>query len=300
MLQLPLRLAQIRKATAIKAETTLSSASSAQAAQNKKNIRELIKCLFLLLLMSPLLFFWTGLAWIEYRPLPPVPRDIPRYSLKPRGTAGTDYIAPFSLDIRKAGWRLDQDGSVRRLDEKALAAEAAEHKAKNARAAKRLKLDRRGGEAILVASNGDALVNWYHDVRLHHGGKTITARRMIRGYTWKPRLNFFAVNSRREVLGNGQIATAFASSGGMSNPHGRYLPFVWRGGKTEPEDLNALIDPASGWYLFLAIDINDRGQILCLARQTDLRGAEEFLDGENQLVVLTPLHKNILEVASSK
>ncbi len=263
-------------------------------------MREAVGCLFLLLLMSPLFVFWAGLAWIQYRPLPAIPRDVPRYSLGHRGTAGNDYIGPGSLDIRRTGWRLPENGAPLRLDEKALAAEGAKHKTEAARAAERLNLSPDEGEVVSVAANGSALVNRHHEFQLHRADKTLTARRTIRGYTWKPRLNLFIVNSRGEVLGNGQIATAFASSGGMSNPHGRYLPVLWRGGQAEPEDLNSLIDPAAGWYLYLALDINERGQILCLARQTDLKGAEQFFDGENQLVVLTPIPRNDAAVAFAR
>ena len=57
---------------------------------------------------------------------------------------------------------------------------------------------------------------------------------------------------------------------------GVYTPFIWQNGTTF--DLNSLIDPASGWTLTQASDINDAGQIT----------GSGIFNGSNHAVLLTP------------
>lgn len=98
---------------------------------------------------------------------------------------------------------------------------------------------------------------------------------------------FHQLNIKDEVIGNVWLSTGCASSGGLSEPHGRLLPLLWRG--TQTQDINSLIDPKSGWYLLKAIDINDQSQILCLAIKGNAVDAEKYNDIAVRFVVLTPL-----------
>lgn len=112
----------------------------------------------------------------------------------------------------------------------------------------------------------------------------------IRGYDWKRFCynDLFKVNAQGCAIGNQRIATACASSGGTSEPHGRDFPILWRGDRRPSEDLNNLVAKGDGWYLTHAFDINDRGQILCLGYRTDEKTIEHRL-GSPRTVVLTPL-----------
>ena len=65
----------------------------------------------------------------------------------------------------------------------------------------------------------------------------------------------FGINGRGDVVGEGVTAD---SSGGTA-PGWRALLYTDAGGLV---DLNTLIDPASGWVLLAAYDINDAGQIV--------------------------------------
>jgi len=74
-----------------------------------------------------------------------------------------------------------------------------------------------------------------------------------------------AVNNRQQVVGTAQLAG------------GEPRAFLWREGKMW--DLNGLLAPNSGWFLLEANDINESGQILCLARSKN---------GQMRMVRLTP------------
>jgi probable HAF family extracellular repeat protein len=74
-----------------------------------------------------------------------------------------------------------------------------------------------------------------------------------------------AVNNRQHVVGAAQLAT------------GENRAFLWRDGKMW--DLNQFLPPSSGWFLLEATDINEVGQILCLARTKS---------GQLRAVLVTP------------
>jgi probable HAF family extracellular repeat protein len=61
-----------------------------------------------------------------------------------------------------------------------------------------------------------------------------------------------AINNRQQVVGAAQLAT------------GETRAFLWR--EKKMWDLSGFLPPSSGWFLLEATDINDAGQILCLAR----------------------------------
>ncbi|MBW3638210.1 MAG: hypothetical protein KY445_17335 [Armatimonadetes bacterium] len=104
------------------------------------------------------------------------------------------------------------------------------------------------------------------------------------------RFEFFGKNG--EFVGNGRIATAPASSGGASEPHGRHFPLLWDGKSEMTRDLNEFVDPKSGFYLHRALAVNGQGQILCLGQKTDARGAETPDWSQLRRLILTPLAPN--------
>ena len=61
-----------------------------------------------------------------------------------------------------------------------------------------------------------------------------------------------AINNRQHIVGAAQLAT------------GEQRAFLWRDGKIW--NLNQFLAPNSGWFLLEATDINESGQVLCLAR----------------------------------
>ena len=61
-----------------------------------------------------------------------------------------------------------------------------------------------------------------------------------------------AINNRQLIVGAAQLAT------------GENRAFLWREGKMW--NLNQFLPPNAGWFLLEATDINEAGQILCLAR----------------------------------
>ncbi|KAF0177930.1 MAG: extracellular repeat-containing protein HAF family [Limisphaerales bacterium] len=74
-----------------------------------------------------------------------------------------------------------------------------------------------------------------------------------------------AINNRLHVVGAAQLAT------------GENRAFLWRDGKLS--NLNQFLPPNPGWFLLEATDINESGQILCLARTKN---------GQLRAVRLTP------------
>ena len=144
--------------------------------------------------------------------------------------------------------------------------------------------------ALIYRDDGSTLWTWEDGRFIDAIPGTESGYDKVRGYSWPIYfVRFHEINAQNVVIGNGRIATAPASSGGTSDPHGRYMPLIWRPGYRRPEDLNSRIDPASGWYLDQAVDINGSGQILCVGRRTDMKGAEGYDQADARWVVLTPL-----------
>jgi len=74
-----------------------------------------------------------------------------------------------------------------------------------------------------------------------------------------------AINNRQQIVGAAQLAT------------GESRAFLWRDGKMW--NLNQFLPPGAGWFLLEATDINEAGQILCLARTKN---------GQLRAVVVSP------------
>ena len=74
-----------------------------------------------------------------------------------------------------------------------------------------------------------------------------------------------AINNRLHVVGAAQLAS------------GENRAFLWRDGTMW--NLNQFLPPNSGWFLLEATDINEQGQILCVARTKN---------GQLRAVLLTP------------
>ncbi len=265
----------------------------------KSSVRRALKFVLgvvALVFVSPLLYFLGVLAWIAYRPLPHIPRYHPKFTVTDSGLANLRYAySPFTDDPLKYGWRLTDGGQIVHLTETATAHEEAIRKSAEAKAEQQMGLMHYSRHATIaaLAPNGDALVNdnsldqSYH---LWHKSKLVTAMPLgVQGYTWQIWDKcFFKMTQQDITIGNGRIATAYASSGGTSNPHGRWMALIWRDVSQKPCDLNSLISMSDHWYLDQTVDINGRGQILCLGRLTNERGAEKF-DRENMhWLILTP------------
>ena len=239
------------------------------------------------------------LAWIEYRPLPPVPQYGIDYSVTDAGELSDEYLGHYfasHYSPAELGYetRLMYTGEVIHLDEAAEARDEANRKDMIAAEARRLGFTQKdySDHVDAVASHGQALVRTWETWTLFHMGKPVARiPKGIRSYSWEPHAviyGFHVLNAHDEAIGNGRIATAYASSGGTSNPHGRWLPLIWHGDTGQPEDLNSHVSAQDGWYLDRAVDINGSGQILCIARQTDARGAEDYHLEGSHWVVLTP------------
>ena len=256
-----------------------------------KKIWQLVVIMLLLPPVAFVLWVMAALAWIQYRPLPPVPRYGIDYSVKDAGGVGGGYLGYYYPDSFSLGARLTAAGMVAHLNEAAEAQDEAKRKNLNVMEAQRLGLTQRDCVDATV-DNGHALVRTEETWTLFRNGRPAAEiLKGVRGYSWKPQARIFGfrkLNGRDEAIGNGRIATAYASSGGTSNPHGRWLPLIWHGETRQPEDLNSHIGAQSGWYLDRAVDINGSGQILCIARQTDARGAEDYHLEGSHWVVLTP------------
>ncbi len=260
----------------------------------KITFKKIVSLAFTSLALLPVLFFLyivAALAWIAYRPLPPIPNYGVRYTITEAGSIGSVCPNFHARDSSDFGVRLTATGQVVHPDEAALDQDKAERQDEVKAQTEAFNLP--PGEYVsAVADSGDSVVVTDQGWQLWRQGRPKTSlRHSIRGYDWKPRpliLGFYRMNARDEVIGNGRIATAYASSGGLSDPHGRWLPLIWRGTGEESEDLNGCLDRASGWYVDRAVDINASGQILCLGRRTDLKGAESYpMEGACWLI-LTP------------
>jgi hypothetical protein len=66
--------------------------------------------------------------------------------------------------------------------------------------------------------------------------------------------------------------------GASADFYGRPIPPVYIDDGTKPYKLNEFIDPASGWKITLAIDINNRGQILAMGSKSGGARQDVLLD----------------------
>ena len=264
-----------------------------RGALTPKKIAKTALSLLLLLPVGFVLWIWAELAWIQFRPLPPIPHYGSDYSVADMGSVGDKPINFHDRDPLHFGTRLTGSGQVVALDDAAEAQDEAGRKDLLAAEARKLGPVRAGysGSFGAVAGDGDALLRSDRGWQLcRSSGPTLQVSEGVRGYDWKPHpliLNFHVLTTQDQAIGNGRIATAYATSGGTSSPHGRWLPLIWQGGG-QPEDLNGHVDAGSRWYLDQAVDLNARGQILCIARKTDARGAEDYHMENARWVVLTP------------
>jgi len=239
------------------------------------------------------LFYNACALWIAFEPVPKAPRFSPAYTVVDAGLLGVNYIDRRSLTAFDRGWSLLESGRVVCLDAERLKAVTAARQSEAARWHDRHPLRPKPGsseEDVVAVSGEEALLYQDGDFRVQHAEQRIASMdRRVQGYTWSIYDRRFArINRQDTVIGNGRIATAVASSGGASSPHGRIMPLIWRRDWRHTEDLNSRIPADSGWYLFLALDLNERGQILCVARHTDEADAERGIGSDARLVVLTP------------
>jgi hypothetical protein len=272
-----------------------------------KTVKKLVKLIGITIggfFACVMLYVWACLAWIAFRPLPHIPHYGVQYSLKDAGPIGGQYLDFYGRTPLDWGYRLSPAGAVVQLNAEQEASDKARRDNAALRLARKLHLaanpdpydDAYPVDAI--SSNDNALIFQGDTLWLWQNGRFVEALPQLengfynkaRGYSW-PIFDerYYKINAHNVVIGDGRIATAPATSGGTSDPHGRFMPLVWRPGYKRPEDLNSRIDPASGWYLDQAVDINGHGQILCVARRTDEDGAEHYQQTQAHWVVLTPV-----------
>lgn len=258
---------------------------------NKKTVAVRV---MLALLLGPIavfmLYVWAVQAWIAYRPVPPAPRFTPEYSIADAGDAELGYIDIFANPLDQYDARLTDAGTVIHLNELAWGKEKALRKTVFLRVQKQLTP---GSDypPTVTAVNGENVLLRDSETQLWRDGKcVVTITPSVRGYLWKiEHHGFYGLNAHDTAIGNARIATGYATSGGMSNPHGRDFPLLWHGNAQLPEDLNSRIIHTSGWYLDRAVDINSQGQILCVGRRADDREAEQYNSHEERYVILSPL-----------
>ncbi|HEX9997846.1 MAG TPA: hypothetical protein VGB45_11925 [Abditibacterium sp.] len=246
----------------------------------------------LLLCLSPVLFIWAALLNIKYRPLPPIPRHSIRYYIRDSGASKDDWRAFYSWNDSRFEWQLSDVGKVIFDDPRA----AQRNKRwKSDRAARAKKLGLRDDYLVRAIRGSKTLVSRGNSAELWDS-KTVQAscKNRVADYAKWPiynfELQFFGAGN--EIIGSGRIATAGASSGGTSEPHGRQFPILWDGKSSFVRDLNSEIDPKTGWILFRALAVNARGQILCLGQKTDAKGAEKPDWKQLRRLILTPRSSN--------
>ncbi len=259
------------------------------------NIFKFVGCSILCLPLAFFFYIWAALAWIAYWPLPPVPSGQIEYSI---ADAGTDEILQTGLygngKFKYLDRSLSANGEVLKFDDATREADEAQRKIINDNFATHIGFQQDGyrNQVLFVTTDGQALVLKDNLLQIWKNGAFIaTKQKGVQGYSWEIYdAKFHKLNARGEAIGNGRLSTGYASSGGFSDPHERAMALLWRGtDNTQPQDLNSLIDPQSNWYLDCAIDINDNGQILCIARQTNAKSAEDYKHNNSHFVVLTPL-----------
>lgn len=245
-----------------------------------------------LIFLSPVFFIGAALLGIKYRPLPPVPRANVRYQIRDAGASKDDWRAFYSWNDARFGWQLDPNG---RVIFDAPDAKKQQNSWKARRAARATQLKLRDRDEVWAIQGNQTLVQRSDGGELWRGkNRQARCRNRIAAYKKWPvydfRLEFFGESG--EVIGNGRIATAPASSGGASEPHGRQFPLFWDGESDLTHDLNEFVDAKSGFILFRALAVNRRGQILCLGQKTDARGAETPQWPQLRRLILTPRTSN--------
>ena len=215
-----------------------------------------------------ILLIWAGLAWIAYKPLPPLPP-----------TQATYEVSVLTLVPERSGeswgvvFELTDSGKI---VEKILPKDRSWSRYKMPKMPKGNHFERnRRTIQVSISKTGKS-----YQIPLFQ----------VDGYKWAPYcdFDFVSMNESGRLIGSTVMATGCASSGGTSSPHGRRFPIFWEPSLAKSIDLNIRIDSKSGWYLFYAWDINEAGQILCTAAKTDIRGAEDWR-GERRFVLLTPI-----------
>ena len=262
------------------------------------NIFKFVGCSVLLLPIAFVLYIWAALAYIAYWPIPPVPVISTEYSIQdigkvpegitPRYYGTNPYFYGFNFANQS---QLSTDGyyDTLFLDKCAAANKAFALQygiSHNEYSPGRLQY----GVVDFNLQNHALMTdrNWHW--QLWRDGKATTVSKGVSGYSWKAdAVRFHKMNNKDEVIGNAFMGTGTASSGGFSSPHGRNIGLLWHGDSAQPQDLNSLIDDQSGWYLHQSLDINDNGQILCIAHQAGTRNPEDYKINELRFVVLTPL-----------
>ncbi len=252
--------------------------------------RGIVGGLVLLILLAPLFCYWAIFLRIKYRLLPPVPRYTARYSVRDVGAASTDWTAFYEWNGEHYSWRLNNQGQVF-FDEPQGKQREALQKALFLRRARDLGL---GNSQWVRAVNGRfSVVMEPTGIELWQGSgvRTRTGWKMKAYPKWPVydmKMPFLFADGT--AVGNGRIATAPASSGGMVEPHGRAFPLWWNGKSSDGAlDLNGLIAPQSGWYLQRALAVNARGQTLCLGHHSNAQGAEKPDWKTLRRLLLTPV-----------
>ncbi len=230
---------------------------------------------------------WVVLYKIKHDPVPPIPARVVRYTVSDIGAAPLFYWGDGGTELIAQPHRLSESGRVVTLSRSQVKDEAERSEAVSKSLSRKWKLapgrpvQAMSGASTWALARGDRADQWQVWHRGHFN-RRFDARPL--GYTWRNWcfLDFHKVNERGQAIGNTLMATGCASSGGASEPHGRTIPLIYENGMVR--DLNTLIRPGA-WYVRGAIDLNERGQILCLGlRGTALR-AESFSGTEHWLLL---------------
>lgn len=229
-------------------------------------------CLLGLTFLGFVIWFNAALFWIAWEPLPPLPTSHLEFDMKELGRIPDGQKIVYSPSAETV-FRVTADGGYKAITRSVY--DVDEHY--------KSKLIATKGAEIELLHEGKAA---FHSRK----GDRQEFMRRVTGYeSWERfcDLQLSRMNNVGQAIGAARIATACASSGGTSSPHGRWMPIYWKPGLKAVVDLNTKIDPKSGWYLFYAWDIDDQGRILCIAAKTDIRKAEKW-DGPRSFVLLTP------------
>lgn len=229
--------------------------------------------------------------WRSVYPLPPVPPRTPVYTVTHDIGTTTDTYLGFR---RYPEVVLRDNGTVRESrNETDLPSDDLE-----ARFRKRTGfVDKSGAERgstriISLASSGYALTTRNLVYERYVSGMTECWQwdGVIPGYenTIYRSARLRKINRHGTVIGSGRIDTNRSSCTRPYYGHGRRFGIIWRTGHAKPSDINSLVAQSSGWYIDAALDITDRGQILCLARRAGKKGSDWQSTAPHHLIVLSP------------